>query len=335
MMAGPQEYPWDSLSKPTERAVYSSRMVDPTSDWFIYWTVDAAGREGLLVNGGADRGDPRQRLPRFRELLVSYFGPDTGELVLTYVLLNHDLRRVFLEFCKGLTAYASAAANEAELLERAVRYTWSWRRFLRGKQDGLTPEEQRGLIGELVFLQEWLAPTLGWHDAILAWGGPKGTPKDFAWASTAVEVKTHVATAQPVVRVSSERQLDPEGLDNLYLAVVPFQTEPTTTGSRSLHEVVEAVRTSVERRAPEMVDDLDSRLDGAGYTVADDYSESWATGPLSLYLVRDGFPAITGKDIPLGVCEVRYAVSLTEARRYCIDPDVVFPGRRDTLDRED
>ena len=55
---------------------------------------------------------------------------------------------------------------------------------------GLTPEEQRGLYGELFFLRKWLNNTTNKRKCIEAWYGPEKSNQDFQHEDWALEVKT-------------------------------------------------------------------------------------------------------------------------------------------------
>ena len=80
----------------------------------------------------------------------------------------------------------------------------------------LTKEEQRGLIGELWFLDHIGIPILKSRAAIDSWHGPKASPKDFWFENGCLEIKTSLADARKV-EISSIQQLDTEGLSNLFL----------------------------------------------------------------------------------------------------------------------
>jgi hypothetical protein len=73
------------------------------------------------------------------------------------------------------------------------------RRIGNGNSNGLlTREQQRGLIGELWFLDRIAIPKLGPRAAIEAWHGQEGSPKDFWFDKGCLEVKTSGAGAEKI-----------------------------------------------------------------------------------------------------------------------------------------
>ncbi len=74
-----------------------------------------------------------------------------------------------------------------ELFVRRVR---AWQNFMRVGNSGiLSPEDEIGLFGELLFLQELIQTGLPLDIAIRSWRGPSGDVHDFSLGSGAVEVK--------------------------------------------------------------------------------------------------------------------------------------------------
>ena len=70
-------------------------------------------------------------------------------------------------------------------MSAALSRTWRWHHLLRGGRGTLlSPEEQKGLLGELFVLERLLLPRMDASSAVTAWRGPLGAPKDFEIAKS-------------------------------------------------------------------------------------------------------------------------------------------------------
>ena len=71
-----------------------------------------------------------------------------------------------------------------------VSRAWRWHHLLKGGRDGrLSPDEQKGLIGELLVFEAILLEKLSPANAINCWTGPLGAPKDFEIGGVLYRVK--------------------------------------------------------------------------------------------------------------------------------------------------
>lgn len=91
---------------------------------------------------------------------------------------------------------------------------------------GLTPEEQRGLFGELFFIRKYIQHRSSAVKIIDSWLGPTRHFRDFQSGSWALEVKTTHGNNHQKIQISSERQLDSSNLDNLFLYHLSLDVRP-------------------------------------------------------------------------------------------------------------
>ena len=121
------------------------------------------------------------RLPQIRDIEVTLSDTDQhGTRTLGLKLRDSSLQDIFHTLCVDIVSAAARAASEPDAVNTALRRTWRWHHLLRGGRSGLlSPEEQKGLIGELLVLERFLLPLLPASVAVAAWLGPLGSPKDF------------------------------------------------------------------------------------------------------------------------------------------------------------
>lgn len=67
--------------------------------------------------------------------------------------------------------------------------------------DLLSASEIKGLLGELFFLQTYLAPMYGIEKAAISWTGPRLLPQDFIIDDIWYEVKT-ISSSRDSVKIS-------------------------------------------------------------------------------------------------------------------------------------
>ena len=307
------ENPWAKIESPSLANSVSARRVDADLPWNFFWARGADGRV-LLTLHHATESAPTTRLPKLRGIEVTLWPPDeTATQSLAFKLLDPNQQDIFQTLCRDIVSVAARADSEARAVSVALVRTWRWHHLLRGGGSTLlSPEEQKGLLGELYVLERLLLPRISASSAMKAWRGPLGSPKDFEVARVAIESKTRRGGSTPSVSITSENQLDESGVDTLFLHVVAFDEAPEdATHGVTVHDVVERIGTHLFSLDPGACSEYESRLSAAGYRAEDDYSDyRWLEGASHIYLVSDNFPRIASGEIRSGVSHVRYSVSL-------------------------
>jgi hypothetical protein len=183
--------------------------------------------------------------------------------------------------------------------------------------EGLGIEAQKGLYGELYFLREHVLTHLGTR-GVLTWTGPRRAAQDFQFSRWAIEVKTSAVTLPTRIQIASEYQLDDSNLNALFLYYLSI--EQSQIDSETLVDIVRSIR---ERLATDPVASEafeDSLLD-VGYLDAHAFlysSSGFHIRGSSFYMVTEGFPRITTKDLPQGVGDISYSISITECGKFVV-----------------
>jgi hypothetical protein len=172
--------------------------------------------------------------------------------------------------------------------------------------------------GELFILRTALQPR--WGDAVLeAWTAADPDEKDFRQGSIAVEVKATQAGRPQSVRINGEHQLEPPAGDgSLLLVVVETDAHEGGTGE-TLPEAVESARSLFSGTAALKIDD---RLVQRGYRDADEpayRSTHYAARSVRWHEVAPGFPRLTAADLPFGVGDVNYLVSVDACAHWSVE----------------
>ena len=236
--------------------------------------------------------------------------------ILEVRLENPAFSDIFDVLAEDLVRAAERETEESRALAAALNQLRKWQRFVEKiPPEGLTEEQRRGLYGELYFLRNHLAPLLGLRHAIMAWTGPSGSYQDFQGQGFGIEVKTSASKEPQTMRITSERQLDGQGLCMLFLGHLSL--EEKIGSGETLPQVVDDLRQRAAKAACEV--EFDSRLYEWGYHDLHSgvYSRyGYVLRGEHMYEVRDSFPRIAEADLRPGVGNVTYSIAVSGCRPY-------------------
>jgi len=318
--------PWSSIDSNVQDGAINGRRVDANLPWGLFWAL-GVGQRCLLVFRHQAASHSKTRIPKLKGLEIAFTEPDQhGACILFLKLLDPTQRDVFHRLCSDIVSVTSNAKNEPEAVSLFLTRTWRWHHLLRGGLDQkLTKEEQKGLIGELLVIEKLLLPNLSPCDAVAAWTGPLGAPKDFEIGRLCIEAKARRGAATPFVAISSEHQLDTSGVDELYLHVVELDGAIGEVHDAFTVTIIAGrVRDQIAMHDVEAAYLFERLLMSSGFRWEDDYKDSrWIEGTSSLFEVRDAFPCITSTAFPSGVSNVKYSIALKDCVAFRVAVDEV------------
>ena len=140
--------------------------------------------------------------------------------------------------------------------------------------------------------------------------------QDFQFSGGAVEVKTTAAKQPQSVRITSERQLDDTGVGALFLHVVVVDEREVPAGGtvpgQSLSALIADDRIGLSADVIALSAFNDRLLDRGWLDAHASRYEGrrWTVRGERTYQVRRGFPRLVEVDLPTGVGDVNFAVSL-------------------------
>jgi hypothetical protein len=255
---------------------------------------------------------PLQNAPRHRVRfqaegisLVDERWAEEGLLRLAVTLERADLREIYEVLAIDLLSVAAASPSAEIAVHEIIRRLGSWQACLRARRQGLTREEQAGLLGELV-LMEYAAPHIGWARSISCWYGPDRGVHDFEGAGIAIEVKTSIGVSH-IVRISRLDQLDDQGLTTLVLVRVKLHE---AAGGSSLPDAVAKVRKALAGDHNSALN-FGDKLMRAGYLDADAelYGQTRTVlDELHGFRVSQGFPRLTAGTVSSAIVEAVYSL---------------------------
>ena len=278
---------------------------------FLALEVPSGNRMMILrASTGSLSGSSMPPNSRGLVLRTSHHGDPGGETDLELVLTDAQHRDIFDLLVRDLVEAAEQPEDEALGVTRLLARLSEWQQLLRRLSPrGLSDEGQRGLWGELWALREVVAPALGMRDAVNAWRGPMGSDQDFQMGTLCMEVKTSAAHDLDRVPIASERQL--EVPEDVVLVLVGLSLDARVRHGETLPDMIRAVRAAAAEAG--CLSTLDDRLERCGYGVEDAnlYGETgYSVRSFEPFRVGAGFPRLVSTDLPAGISDVRYRVSL-------------------------
>lgn len=250
----------------------------------------------------------------FRGLQV-FTLPYEGRTNIYIDLIDTELDTIFVKFIEDVVNAVSDVSTEHEAVQETFRIIMKWKKlFDKITFGGLGTEAQKGLIGELLFFENLLDKGYEPSDIIKSWTADEYKDKDFIVGSDGYEIK-FTAAKKPVIRITSERQLEVETLNSLSLVL--YIAEEVMEDGISLNSTVSKIssRLKVDVLA---FDAFTQCLAGIGYSVEDasHYERMYKIKKSNFYSVKEGFPRITGSSLTPGVKDVAYCIELSAAEPF-------------------
>jgi hypothetical protein len=254
------------------------------------------------------------------------YDPDnSGFLLLNLVLVDKQFKDVFDSLVADIIA---AIINESDfkvILKNYSNRLIKWQSlFERFRQQGLTPEEQRGLYGELFFMRKFLQNNSDLSNIIISWIGPEKQVRDFQFGRWSVEVKTTYGNNHQKVQISSERQLDTTNIDNLFLNHLSLET--MRQSGETLNQIVDSIN-DILKLDLSAFNQFRNKLTDAGFF--DHHRQFYSDFGYFIrqdifYSVKNDFPRIEESDIRNGVGDVKYSIIASQCNEYIKSEPEVF-----------
>jgi hypothetical protein len=262
-----------------------------------------------------------------QEIQIDLF-PDSNNKdknTLLFKLINKQHKDIFSVLCEDLIASIQDETNENKLVKTLLNRFEKWKLlFTKIISQGLLPDEQRGLFGELYFLRKFLLQSKNNQLALNAWVGPEREVRDFQLNDWGLEVKTTHGNNHQKVQISSERQLDITHLDKLFLYHISL--EKIQESGESLNQIIASIIGFIESDSIAL-NRFKSKLFEAGYFEkhASFYdSIGYFIRQANFYKVHNDFPRIQENEIRSGVGDVKYSIIISQCEIYKQSEDFVF-----------
>ena len=273
-------------------------------EWHISY-ISKTQKAIIIVTGMYPKG-----MDSSKSIAVAIVGRKDGRYNVTIALTEKNQEEVFISMCADLIDSSSDALSEEEALRKVVHRYKQWRRLMEQKRNQLlSVEQQKGLIGELLYLKEVLKGGMDNHEAILGWVGPDGADQDFVYNKQWHEVKT-TGLASCKIEISSVEQLGDENTCGELIIQRVDKCAPEADGAFSLNDIVKEL-VSVFGKDGGDLDLFVIRLNNVGYIELPDYDEyQFCYLRKDRYRIDGEFPRITRESLRTEIINCIYQLDL-------------------------
>lgn len=268
---------------------------------------------------------PELKNYRFKGVEIYTLKNDTENKIEFYIyLIDNDLKNIFSFFIQNILEEIENSVTESEAINKTLNVVSKWKKlFDKINFNGLSLEQQKGLIGELLFLNYLLSDPKTHAIAVNAWTSAEleFQAKDFTLGSVGVEVK-FTASKQPSIKISNERQLDAENLRDLFLIL--YSTEAVKDNGISLNSIVEQTRQRISTEEERSV--FNSKLQMNGYFDEDKehYGGMYSLKRTFVFDVTSDFPKIVKNQLPLGIYDASYSIEISAVENFIIEIEKIL-----------
>lgn len=237
-------------------------------------------------------------------------------LTLRFSLENSDLLEYFCTFCQDLMDSVRVTSDDEAAYQTLRSRYYSWRQLFRPDNARMTEAEIMGLIGELLFLKDYMIPERGIDVALESWMGPEKTHKDFSDQQDWFEIKT-ISFGKESVRISSVEQLDSD-LDGTLVIYELEKMSPSFDGIK-LNQLANNIIASLQSASQREV--FIDKLQLFGFDFSNEYDNLvFALRGEHKYKVdTNNFPRIHRDMLPDAIARVQYDLLLTEVEPFKLD----------------
>jgi hypothetical protein len=237
-------------------------------------------------------------------------------------LLDNELKDIFSLFIQNILEDIQNSISENEAITTTLNVVSKWKKlFDKINFKGLSIEQQKGLIGELLFFNYALNNGKTTKSVLAAWTGADYEAKDFSFGSLGIEIK-FTSSKQPRIKVSNERQLDIQNISELFLVL--YSTEEVKENGFSLNSLVEHTQQMLSNE--EELNEFNAKLQMIGY-IEDDrdyYTKRYSIKNTFSFTVPAEFPKITKDKLPLGIYDASYSIEISAVESFIIDLDSIL-----------
>lgn len=311
---------WET-QKPTGDIIIKTRINDVSHLHCYAATNHITGQHLYIMSVSKNVEIPELKNYRFKG--VAIFSVKTEEFwELNIYLLDADLKDIFSLFIQNIIDDISDSVTEKEALTKTLNVVSKWKKlFDKINFNGLSIEQQKGLIGELLFINHLLDCQKSSSIILDAWTGPDFEDKDFVFGANGIEVKL-TSSKYPKIKITNEGQLDSQNLNELFLIL--YTVEDVKVNGFTLNSLIN----QTQQKLSVNVDQLKffhERLMLLGYLEDDKeyYNKMYSLKSIHSYYISEEFPKIIKNQLPVGVYNTSYFVELSAVEDFRINLEAI------------
>ena len=243
---------------------------------------------------------------------------------------NADYNEIFSSIADDLYVKLNTLVNINQIISTFLSRVKLWQKFFEKQSaEGLSENAQKGLFGELYFLDNFVLTGHSFERLLRCWIGSERHQHDFQFGDFSVEVKTTSSKKHQKLQIASEQQLDETSVNKLYLFFLSLSY--IQNNKNTLPKLIKNIRNKLELD-PVSLDLFNNALLARGYldTQRSKYNnKGYTIRNFGFLIVKDMFPRIKETDLRLGVGDVEYSISLDTCKGYQVPESDFFKDLSD------
>lgn len=309
---------WDT-QKPTGEFIIKTRIEEIPHLHCFAATNHITGQHLYIMSVSNDLAVPELKNYRFKGVEIYILPVEAENKNELYIyLLDHDLNDIFSLFIQNILEDIESIFSESEAIKTTLNVVSKWKKlFDKINSNGLSLEQQKGLIGELLFIDTLLYNDIPFVKIFNSWTGPELDDQDFIFGTMGTEIK-FTSSKNPSLKITSERQLDNQNLSNLFLTL--YTTVETMNNGFSLNSLVYQIRRKIECDL-DALNLFNKKLIIIGYHEADseNYNKLYSLVKCYYFNISSEFPKITKSQLALGIYNTSYSIELSCLDKFQVD----------------
>ena len=258
-------------------------------------------------------------LKNYRFKGVEIFPVETDDFCeLNIYLLDNDLKDIFSLFIQNILEDIAESVTENEAVTKTLNVISKWKKlFDKINFNGLSIEQQKGLIGESLFINHLLDHQKSSSTILNGWTGPDFEDKDFVFGATGIEIKL-TSSKYPKLKITNEGQLDAQNLNELFLIL--YTVEDVKENGFTLNSLIDQIQEKLSANIDELKF-FNERLMLLGYFEDDKehYNKMYSLKKIYTYSVSEDFPKIIKSQLPVGVYNTSYFIELSAVENFSVE----------------
>lgn len=238
---------------------------------------------------------------------------EDGKKAVKFSLIDDTETEIFYKFCEDI--YESTFKTEKEDALKIINSRWNrWINMFKNPHSLIMGEKEiRGLIGELVFLRDFMFKQYTIEKSIESWMGPYSSHKDIEIDSTWYEIKTCYQSSKSVT-ISSIEQLDSN--NNGHLCIIELEdSNRYVDGCLTLNKLVKQISNMIIDKTIQQ--EFITKLENVGYAYFDEYDDYiYFCKNINSYLVDDKFPRLKKEKLPKEIATASYELLIPNLKEF-------------------
>lgn len=306
---------WET-QKPTGDIIIKTRIEDIPHLHCYAATNHITGQHLYIMSVSKNLEIPELKNYRFKGVEIFIVEADDF-CELNIYLLDNDLKDIFSLFIQNILEDITESITETEAITKTLNVISKWKKlFDKINFNGLSIEQQKGLIGELLFINYLLDYQKSSSLILNAWTGPDFEDKDFLFGGIGIEIKL-TSSKYPKIKITNEGQLDSQNLNDLFLIL--YTAENVKENGFTLNSLIE----QTQQKLSPNIDELkffNERLLLLGYLEEhkEHYNKMYSLKKTYSYSVSEEFPKIIKSQLLIGVYNTSYFIELSAVERFTI-----------------